>query len=530
MIDMEFLEFKASKDEPIRFAEHKKNAEKESKEKTIDELKEQFIDDMKRYLDLIPSDLIRIQHQSIDVDALIVSSKYDSIHKYAYEIKSCYAYVSNQATGLYFKRYIEEIQFTKARGTHKATKIKIVKFKQDDLKSEKNVNHEVQYKNKTLNINLKDILSQCWRSISYTKAVVKPYSPKDISIIDEKDKTFNLFGTYQHIYNSKFEIDQELVDLWLNHIKDILCAGDEKCYEYLISWFAHILQRPDEKTKICPLIKSRPGAGKNFIFTIFTKYVLSLDMALIVNDMDRLTSKFNMACVGKTLIIADEALDSGNRKGNQVMKNRITEDRQMVEPKGRDAFEVDDFTNYVILTNNDFQSIIENGDRRYFCLEASDKYCPGMPESKEYWNMMHDKLPNLTAGKHIFHYLLSRDISNFNIHNLPNTDYKKELNAKQANVAIRFLKYYYETRVSIAEDKNDSVYKNISIGTLYNLFLDWAEDGRESKIPSKHLFNIMLTNAGLKTRSGKEKQDDGSLKSAKCKDLTEESLQLNHII
>ncbi|KAG6619888.1 uncharacterized protein IUM83_05635 [Phytophthora cinnamomi] len=44
------------------------------------------------------------------------------------------------------------------------------------------------------------------------------------------------------------------------------------------------------------------------------------------------------------------------------------------------------------------------------------------------------------AGCHIFHWLLRRNISDFNVRNLPDTRYKRELKLKETSHAARFLR------------------------------------------------------------------------------------------
>jgi hypothetical protein len=72
----------------------------------------------------------------------------------------------------------------------------------------------------------------------------------------------------------------------------------------------------------------------------------------------------------------------------------------------------------MISTNNDFSSIVEANDRRYLCLEVSDKVCAGMPGANQYWDRINDRLLTVEAGKHIFHWLLRRDLSDFKIQNI----------------------------------------------------------------------------------------------------------------
>ena len=225
-------------------------------------------------------------------------------------------------------------------------------------------------------------------------------------------------------------------------------------------------------------------------------------------------------CLGKLLILVDEALDSGDRKANQIFKNRVAESRIQVEKKGEDSIEVNDFSNYAILTNHDFASIIESGDRRYVCLEASNHRCPGLAGSEEYWKDMMDSLMNLEAGEHIFHWLLRRDISRYNPMIKPDTQYKKKLKLKQSNACVRWLLHKREQYME-TEDKNDHEYTN---DQSYDQYVAWAEHGRE-KVLSQTAFSDLLNKNGFTLKQKKEKQSDGRRVTVRVRKFSSEMIE-----
>ena len=56
------------------------------------------------------------------------------------------------------------------------------------------------------------------------------------------------------------------------------------------------------------------------------------------------------------------------------MNDFITEGTLRIEPKGIDAFAVNDYRAFVCCTNNADAFRITEGDRRFLMLEASDRY------------------------------------------------------------------------------------------------------------------------------------------------------------
>src|SRR5690606_18889741 len=53
------------------------------------------------------------------------------------------------------------------------------------------------------------------------------------------------------------------LDAFLEHALMNVCNGDTKLFHYLISYFAHLIQRPWEKPLVALVFKGSKGVGKN---------------------------------------------------------------------------------------------------------------------------------------------------------------------------------------------------------------------------------------------------------------------------
>lgn len=49
---------------------------------------------------------------------------------------------------------------------------------------------------------------------------------------------------------------------WAEHAFNIICNQDADCYIYLMRWAAHVIQKPEHKTMVAPIIFGYQGAGK----------------------------------------------------------------------------------------------------------------------------------------------------------------------------------------------------------------------------------------------------------------------------
>jgi phage/plasmid-associated DNA primase len=232
--------------------------------------------------------------------------------------------------------------------------------------------------------------------------------------------------------------------------------------------------------------------------------------------MDRLFSRFNNFRKGKILIVLDEAVDSCDRRLNNKMKNFITEDRVQIEQKGKDTIEVSDFANYVILTNNDFASIVEKSDRRYMCLVAS----PHRVGDRKYFAEMADKLLNVDAGCHLFHWLIRRDLSNFEVRDIPKTMYKKELVTRQTDNVVKWLLDMHEQLT----DENVECETSLLTDEWYIEYTQWCRKSGESKVFSKAVFATIMNREGF-TTVNKKIVVDGGRKTIRPRILSQAILQ-----
>ncbi|GMF27658.1 unnamed protein product [Phytophthora fragariaefolia] len=330
----------------------------------------------------------------------------------------------------------------------------------------------------------------CRKSILYRDVDVIPHSPLESPSIDD---TFNLYGSYVHKYDPNFAMDNELVSLWTDHIREVFAAGNKEIGQYLLNWFAHLLQKPQIKTQTVPLIKGEPRCGKNTPNNIFSRYVLNPYMVIVCPDMEKLFSRFNAARVGKSFIVLDEAVDSRNRALNNKMKNFITEERVQIEAK----------------------------DRRYLCLEASSI----RKGDRAYFKKFNKLLANVDAGCHIFHWLLQRDISNFDTADLPKTSYKKELSARQTDSVVKWLLFKYEM---LKDNEHEDAEEFMLSPEWYQQYATWCRDvGGESKIHSLAVFNSIINNEGFETRSMKVPRGDGSRRTIKPRFISRAILEEN---
>lgn len=137
-----------------------------------------------------------------------------------------------------------------------------------------------------------------------------------------------------------------------------------------------------------------------------------------------------------------------------------------------DVQTINDFNNYIFLTNNDWAIKIEASDRRYLALELSNE----VVTNKEYFDAIR-WLHNLEVRKHFFHMLAGRDIRNWNPRAIPDTDLKRELKLNSMLSVIKFVIDMLRDDVEGAKCGEDG-YLRIQGDSLFNLFNTWKDAQR----------------------------------------------------
>lgn len=218
----------------------------------------------------------------------------------------------------------------------------------------------------------------------------------------------------EDVYNlyRGMNVAQEKGDVspWVNLVTDVICAGDQVLAKYVIQYFAHMIQKPEQRPHVAIIMRGKPGAGKGSLLTPFRK-MLGQHYAQ-VQGLSKISGKFNALVIAKLLVFIDEIRASGKETAD-AFKVMVTESVLAVEKKGIDAESVSNFARYIGASNRfDAVHAMEN-ERRQLLLEVSDKYTDkNKGSTREYWKKYNDWCENGGAGK-LLHFLAGYDISDF---------------------------------------------------------------------------------------------------------------------
>ncbi len=94
----------------------------------------------------------------------------------------------------------------------------------------------------------------------------------------KQSEVFNRFNGFKYQYEprtSKFKFDEYPAEIepFIRHVYDIVANGNKHIGDYLLVWFAFLLQFSARKPEMALFLISVEGASKGILFELFAKYV-----------------------------------------------------------------------------------------------------------------------------------------------------------------------------------------------------------------------------------------------------------------
>ena len=204
-------------------------------------------------------------------------------------------------------------------------------------------------------------------------------------------------------------------ELYLQHIKEIICAGDQALYDYVLGWMAHAIQKPKELPGVALVLRGSPGAGKGYFARYFGKIFGNHFQHLV--HMDHLLGKFNAHLSSALVVFADEIVWGGNKREAGQLKGIITESRRMVEQKFKDPVLVDNYARFIFATNEDWAVPTGPKERRYCVLNVDESKA----ENHIYFDAINSEMCN-GGVEALMYTLMNFDLSQFNVRRYPVTE------------------------------------------------------------------------------------------------------------
>lgn len=284
-------------------------------------------------------------------------------------------------------------------------------------------------------------------------------------VVNENE--FNLWTPYQ-ILKEPYVKNDEIIRLFLEFTNNLL---GETFAQFSIASKALKVQTPAKRSYVCEVLYSQSeGTGKNTYYNTFIA-MFGRDKFKQLESANQLYETHSTEEKGSMFILVDEAKGSDNYQNADRLKSRITCDVVRLNPKNIAPYEIPNYCDYLMTTNN-HNCVPQNDESRRFApIEVSNHYKGNCSFFTTYNNQI---INNKEAIRCIYEYLMNFNINsviptgNFQNH-IPKTELMLELNYDNRNRVDLFLEAIANGDVELDDDE-------IKKSNLFNKFNIWMSN------------------------------------------------------
>lgn len=259
-------------------------------------------------------------------------------------------------------------------------------------------------------------LSQFWMS-SYKRATYD-----SVELLPGKSTpngVYNLWRGFSceplaHIDDANDDM-REGVRLFKEHALENVCSGNKKLYNWLMGYFAHLVQKPWEKPLTALVFKGKKGVGKNVLINRIGN-LLGCHYKVEANKR-YLLSNFNKHLENLLMFVLDECYWSGDKPAEAILKDLVTGELHTIEQKGREVYYVKNILRVVIIGNHAWVVPATEDERRFAIFNVGSK----RRRDKKFFDPMINLIDKCGGNRLLLRELLDFDLSTVDVDEAPDS-------------------------------------------------------------------------------------------------------------
>lgn len=299
----------------------------------------------------------------------------------------------------------------------------------------------------------------------------------------------NYYNFYTGLQVEKLKSDESTsTDVIYNHIRN-LTGGDDDCYEYFLNYLAYLFQYTGSRCNVGLVFKSTQGTGKSSFFDWLGKNILGREYYLTTADADHVVGRFT-DMKNKILVVLEEANGKDTFAASNKLKNILTAPTIRVEQKGVDAYDIDNYSHLIFLTNNETPVKIEEGDRRFVVFSPNV-----ITDNKtEYFDNLWRAYEDDSVTHRFYCDMMSRDIHGFHPqNNRPITEEYKEIQSATIPSYDLFMDDVVSDQFKLTDEDGIPLTSYVCYAfTLYKNYRDWATSRGYKDLMTNTLFGRVI--------------------------------------
>jgi hypothetical protein len=224
---------------------------------------------------------------------------------------------------------------------------------------------------------------------TYERGIV--FDPR--TIFDSKTTRSGIYNTWPGFFIKPIKGD---CHLFMQYMKDIICSGDEKYFNWLMCWISQIFQEPWNKLGTALVLRGLKGIGKSYLAKILGMLMDGKEkvienkskLYLPIDNKQSIFGSHNDHFEKVILLCIEEAMWAGDKAHESTLKHLITGDSLFVNPKNQPGRTVKSYMRSIIIGNNDWIVPASYDERRFFVLNVSS----AQKDMDKYFDALDDEL------------------------------------------------------------------------------------------------------------------------------------------
>jgi hypothetical protein len=219
--------------------------------------------------------------------------------------------------------------------------------------------------------------------------------------------------------------------MFREHLLENVAGGDESLLNWVLGWFAQIMQQPHKKPGTSISCRGEQGTGKTIIGEHFGHLIHR--HYVYVDDARYVVGNFNSHMGSALILHSDEAFWAGDPRHTGRLKGIVTSKTNRIEPKGKDSFEVNNYMRLLVTSNSEWVVPAAFEERRFAVFDIGN----GRRQDKPYFKAMSRQLKSGGYGA-LLHDLLNFDLSTVDVGVIPSTRGLKQQKQNSFDSVARF--------------------------------------------------------------------------------------------
>lgn len=201
-------------------------------------------------------------------------------------------------------------------------------------------------------------------------------------------------------------------DLFLEHVYENVCGANQALFDWVMGWFAALVQRPTQKLGTALVFLGRQGVGKSIVGdtvgSLLGRHFKEVAQSRYV------TGQFNAHLADCLLMKIDEATWGGDHAAAGKLKDLVTGDYHFIEYKGKEPVRLPNYVRLLLTSNEEWAVPAGLEERRFAVLRVGESRM----QDREYFGAIHRELADGGRAR-LLRYLLDFDLSDVPLAEIP---------------------------------------------------------------------------------------------------------------